>query len=154
MQNAEFGIKKEGGINMVKVRLMTINDWESVEKVWKDHEGTNPVDDSAEGFTRYLKRNPTTSFVAEDDGKIIGTILAGHDGRRGIFHHVVVAPGYRKQGIGKMLVNSAAEALRKEDIHKVLLVVFTHNENGNQFWEHMGFTERTDLVYRNKYIEI
>ncbi len=139
---------------MVKVRVMTVNDWDGVNECWTDHEGTNPVGDSAEGFTRYLKRNPTTSFVAEDNGKIIGTILAGHDGRRGIFHHVVVAPEYRKQGIGKMLVNSAAEALRKEDIHKVLLVVFTHNENGNQFWEHMGFTERTDLVYRNKYIEI
>ena len=139
---------------MVKVRVMTVNDWDGVNECWTDHEATNPVDDSAEGFTRYLKRNPTTSFVAEDNGKIIGTILAGHDGRRGIFHHVVVAPEYRKQGIGKMLVNSAAEALRKEDIHKVLLVVFTHNENGNQFWEHMGFTERTDLVYRNKYIEI
>ena len=139
---------------MVKVRVMTVNDWDGVNECWTDHEGTNPVDDSAEGFTRYLKRNPTTSFVAEDNGKIIGTILAGHDGRRGIFHHVVVAPEYRKQGIGKMLVNSAAEALRQEDIHKVLLVVFTHNENGNQFWEHMGFTERTDLVYRNKYIEI
>ena len=139
---------------MVKIRVMTVDDWDGVNECWTDHEGTNPVDDSAEGFTRYLKRNPTTSFIAEDNGKIIGTILAGHDGRRGIFHHVVVAPEYRKQGIGKMLVNSAAEALRKEDIHKVLLVVFTHNENGNQFWEHMGFTERTDLVYRNKYIEI
>ena len=138
---------------MVKIRLMTINDWESVEKVWKDHEGTNPVDDSEEGFTRYLKRNPTTSFVAEDDGKIIGTILAGHDGRRGFLHHVVVLPEYRKQGIGRMLVESAMEALGKEGIQKVLLVVFNDNENGNQFWEHIGFTTRPDLVYRNKYVK-
>jgi len=87
-----------------------------------------------------------------DGERIIGTILAGHDGRRGIFHHVVVAPEYRGQGIGRMLVESAMEALKKEGITKVLLVVFEHNENGNAFWEHMGFTERTDLVYRNKYI--
>lgn len=137
---------------MVKVRLMTINDWDGVEACWENHDGTNPVDDSVEGFTRYLKRNPTTSFVAEDNGRIVGTILAGHDGRRGIFHHVVIAPEYRKQGIGKMLVESAMEALKKEGITKVLLVAFTDNENGNAFWEHMGFTERTDLVYRNKYI--
>lgn len=137
---------------MVKTRLMTINDWDGVAEVWKKHEGTNPVDDSVEGFTRYLKRNPTTSFVAEDNGRIVGTILAGHDGRRGIFHHVSIIPEYRKQGIGKMLVESAMEALKKEGITKVLLVVFEHNENGNAFWEHMGFTERTDLVYRNKYI--
>ena len=138
---------------MVKIRLMTINDWESVEKVWKDHEGTNPVDDSEEGFTRYLKRNPTTSFVAEDDGKIIGTILAGHDGRRGFLHHVVVLPEYRLKGVGEEMVGRAMDALGKEGIQKVLLVVFNDNENGNQFWEHMGFTERTDLVYRNKYVK-
>ena len=137
---------------MVKVRVMTVNDWDGVNECWKEHEGTNPVDDSPEGFARYLGRNPATSFVAEENGRIIGTILAGHDGRRGIFHHVVVAPDHRGQGIGRMLVESAMEALKKEGITKVLLVVFEHNENGNAFWEHMGFTERTDLVYRNKYI--
>ncbi len=136
---------------MVKIRVMTPDDWDGVADVWENHEGTNPVDDSVEGFTKYLRRNPATSFVAVDDGRIIGTILAGHDGRRGIFHHVSVLPEYQKQGIGKMLVDNAMEALRKEGITKVLLVVFDHNENGNQFWEHMGFTVREDLIYRNKY---
>lgn len=138
---------------MVKVRIMTVNDWDGINEVWRDHEGTNPVDDSAEGFTRYIRRNPTTSFVAEDNGRIIGTILAGHDGRRGIFHHVSVLPEYQKQGVGKMLVESAMDALGKEGISKVLLVVFDHNKNGNEFWEHMGFTVRNDLIYRNKYIK-
>lgn len=138
---------------MVKVRIMTVNDWDGINEVWKDHEGTNPVDDSAEGFTRYIRRNPTTSFVAEDNGRIIGTILAGHDGRREIFHHVSVLPEYQKQGVGKMLVESAMDALGKEGISKVLLVVFDHNKNGNEFWEHMGFTVRNDLIYRNKYIK-
>lgn len=138
---------------MVKIRLMTINDWDGVAQCWKDHDGINPVDDSEEGFTRYLKRNPTTSFVAVDGDKIVGTILAGHDGRRGIFHHVVVAPEHRGQGIGRMMVDSAMEALKKEGITKVLLVAFTDNKNGNEFWEHMGFTRRDDLFYRNKYVK-
>lgn len=138
-------------MDMVKIRVMTPDDWDGVAEVWENHEGTNPVDDSIEGFTKYLRRNPSTSFVAVDDGRIIGTILAGHDGRRGIFHHVSVLPEYQKQGVGKMLVDNAMEALRKEGITKVLLVVFNHNENGNQFWEHMGFTVREDLIYRNKY---
>lgn len=139
---------------MLKTRVMTPDDWDGVAEVWKNHEGTNPVDDSPEGFTKYLRRNPATSFVAVDDGRIIGTILAGHDGRRGIFHHVSVLPEYQKQGVGKMLVDSAVEALRKEDINKVLIVVFKDNDNGNGFWEHMGFTVRDDLYYRNKYINI
>ena len=139
---------------MVETRIMTPDDWDGVAKVWEDHEGTNPVDDSPEGFAKYLRRNPATSFVAVDNGRIVGTILAGHDGRRGIFHHVSVLKEYQKQGIGRMLVESAEEALRKEGIIKVLLVVLTHNDSGNAFWEHMGFTVREDLVYRNKYINI
>lgn len=133
------------------IRVMTIADYDGICDVWKDHEGINPVDDSLEGFTKYLKRNPTTSFVAEDNGRIVGTVLAGHDGRRGLFHHVVVLPEYRNQGIGKMLADNAMDALKKEGITKVLLVVFKNNDNGNSFWEHIGFTVRNDLVYRNKY---
>lgn len=136
---------------MVNIRVMTTADYDGICDVWKDHDGINPVDDSLEGFAKYLKRNPTTSFVAEDNGRIIGMILAGHDGRRGLFHHVVVLPEYRGKGIGKMLAESAMEALKKEGVTKVLLVVFKDNDSGNGFWEHIGFTARNDLVYRNKY---
>ena len=138
---------------MVKVRVMVPEDWDGIAEVWKTHEGTNPVDDCPEGLAKYLSRNPTTSFVAEDGGRIVGTILAGHDGRRGLFHHVVIAQDHRGQGIGRMLVEAAEEALRKEGISKVLLVVFKDNGNGNEFWEHMGFAVREDLFYRNKYIK-
>ena len=137
---------------MVEIRVMTVSDYDGICEVWENHGGTNPVDDSYDGFAKYLRRNPTTSFVAEDNGKIVGTILAGHDGRRGLFHHVSVLPEYQKQGIGKMLVDNAMEALEKEGITKVLLVVFKDNDNGNAFWEHLGFTVREDLYYRNKYI--
>ena len=138
---------------MVEIRVMTVSDYDGICEVWENHRGTNPVDDSYDGFAKYLRRNPTTSFVAEDNGKIVGTILAGHDGRRGLFHHVSVLPEYQKQGIGKMLVDNAMEALEKEGITKVLLVVFKDNDNGNAFWEHLGFTVREDLYYRNKYVK-
>ena len=137
---------------MVEIRVMTVSDYDGICEVWENHRGTNPVDDSYDGLAKYLRRNPTTSFVAEDNGKIVGTILAGHDGRRGLFHHVSVLPEYQKQGIGKMLVDNAMDALGKEGITKVLLVVFKDNDNGNAFWEHLGFTVREDLYYRNKYI--
>lgn len=137
---------------MVNIRVMTADDYDGIAEVWADHNGTNPVDDSREGFTRYLRRNPTTSFVAEDNSRIVGTILAGHDGRRGFFHHVVVLPGYRGQGIGAKMVEAAMNALEKEGIRKTALVVFGDNDLGNGFWEHLGFTVREDLVYRNKYI--
>ena len=78
--------------------------------------------------------------------------MSGQDGRRGFIYHTSVHQDYRKQGIGRKLVEHALHALEEEGIHKVALVVFERNENGNAFWEKVGFSKRTDLVYRNKTI--
>ena len=112
--------------------------------------GLNDKDDSREGIDKYLKRNPSTSFVAVCDEKVVGVILCGHDGRRGIIQHACVSPDYRRYGIGSKLVDLALEALKAEGINKVLLVAFKKNEGGNAFWESQGFTLREDLNYRNK----
>ena len=138
----------------MKIRLMTIKDYEQVYSLWINTPGMglNNLDDSKEGIEKYLKRNPNTCFVAEDEGNIIGVILSGHDGRRGFIHHTTVSQSYRNQGIGKRLVDAAIGALDQEGINKVALVAFERNELGNTFWEHVGFERRTDLVYRNKSI--
>ncbi len=141
---------------MISIRVMTIDDYDGVYNLWINTPGMglNTTDDSREGIDKYIKRNPTTSFIAEDDGKIIGVIMAGHDGRRGFINHTVVLPEYRKQGIAKKLVDNTMDALDKEGIKKVALVVFKHNEIGNGFWDNIGFTDREDLVYRNKNIHV
>lgn len=94
-------------------------------------------------------RNPETCFVAEDDG-IVGVIIAGNDGRRGYIYHTAVREGKRGQGIATALVNAALDGLKKCGINKAALVVFDRNMHGNSFWEKLGFTQRTDLVYRNR----
>lgn len=135
----------------MNIRKMTIEDYDSVYNLWMScvGMGLNNLDDSKEGIGRFLMRNPDTCFVAED-GKIIGVIMAGNDGRRGYIYHTSVHPDYRKQRIGTMLVNKALNALLELGINKVALVVFNKNEAGNAFWENMGFASRDDLVYRNK----
>ena len=139
---------------MIKIRVMTIEDYDSVYDLWINTPGMglNTTDDSKEGIDKYLKRNPTTSFVAEDNGKIIGVILSGHDGRRGYIHHTAVSVEYRNRGIATKLVENAMNALDKEGINKVALVAFEKNIIGNNFWESIGFTVRNDLLYRNKNI--
>ena len=132
-------------------RIMTIYDYEAAYNLWiKCGNGLNDKDDSREGIDKYLKRNPATSFVATVDGKVVGVILCGHDGRRGIIQHACVSPDCRRMGIGTELVNLALTALKEEGINKVLLVAFKKNEKGNAFWESQGFTIRDDLNYRNK----
>ena len=136
------------------IRVMTVSDYDRVYALWLSTPGMglNNIDDSKEGIAKYLERNPATCFVAEKDHAIIGVILSGHDGRRGVIHHTAVAGSEQRNGVGKALVDNAMNALKREGINKVLLVVFGKNEKGNAFWEKQGFTKREDLIYRNKAI--
>ena len=136
------------------VRLVTAEDYDALYDLWRSTEPSrralNPVDDSREGIERYLKRNPNTCFAAVREGRIIGVILTGHDGRRAIIHHMCVHPDYRRMGIAARLVALAEEALKKEGIQKVFGLVFKDNEAANAFWEQQGYSLRTNLNYRNK----
>ena len=131
------------------VRVMRIEDYDQIYELWSKIKGfgIRSIDDSREGIERFLKRNPTTSVVAEEDGKIVGAILCGHDGRRGCFYHVCVDEEYRMRGIGKSMVVFAMEALKEEKINKVSLIAFTKNDIGNAFWKEIGWTKREDLNY-------
>lgn len=131
------------------IQTMTIEDYEGVRALWMSIKGfaIRSVDDSREGVELFLKRNPTTSVVAKLDGKVVGAILCGHDGRRGCLYHVCVAEKYRMQGIGKAMVVKAMEALKTEHINKVSLIAFTSNDIGNAFWKQIGWTKREDLNY-------
>ena len=136
------------------IETMKIEDYEAVYDLWLSSPGMslNTSDDSREGIAFYLRRNPETCFTAKEGNRIIGVIMAGHDGRRGYIHHTAVHPEYRRKGIGRKLVEKALDALEREGINKVALVVFERNDGGNAFWEKMGFTSRKDLVYRNRLI--
>lgn len=133
----------------MKIRTMTVEDYEQVHTLWLSISGfgIRSIDDSEEGVARFLKRNPTTSVVAEEDGKVVGCILCGHDGRRGCLYHVCVDQAYREHGIGKSMVNFCIEALKAEGINKISLIAFTKNEIGNKFWKKMGWEFRGDLNY-------
>ena len=141
------------------IRPVTIDDYDGIYSLWDSTEQSrralNPVDDSREGIARYLKRNPSTCFLAAENDesgkeKIIGVILTGHDGRRAIIHHMCVHPDCRRRGIARLLVQKAEEALRAEGISKVFGLVFKNNDAANAFWENQGYSLRTNLNYRNK----
>lgn len=141
------------------IRLVNIDDYDSIYELWNSTEqakrALNPIDDSREGIERYLKRNPTTCFLAQQNvtNKTIGVILTGHDGRRAIIHHLCVHPDYRRNGIAKMLVKKAEDALKNEGITKIFGLVFKDNDVANAFWERQGYTLRTNLNYRNKSLD-
>ena len=136
----------------VSIRRMTPEDYDGALALWVacGGMGLRSVEDSRGGIEAFLRRNPDTCFVAETDASVVGTILAGNDGRRGYLYHVAVGADYRYRGVGTELVRRAIRSLRRAGIQKTALVVNTDNLDGNEFWEHIGFTAREDIVYRNR----
>ena len=136
----------------MEIRKLIIDDYDAVYALWSATPGVglNDIDDSRAGIEKYLKRNPETSFAALENGKLVGVIMCGHDGRRGFIYHMTVAVEARGRGIGTALLSAAENALRAEGIIKAALVVFCDNEVGNNFWERRGYTTRPDLHYRNR----
>lgn len=131
----------------IEICCMQEEDYEQVKELWMSIKGfaIRSVDDSKEGVSGFLRRNPKTSVVARADGRIVGSILCGHDGRRAGLYHVCVREDYRKHGIGKKMVEFCLQALHEEGISKASLVAFKKNDLGNAFWTNMGWTMREDL---------
>lgn len=131
---------------------MLESDYPHVRALWKSCEGMglNDVDDCAEGYARFLARNPTTCLVAEEKDRIVGAIMVGYDGRRAYVYHTAVDPSRRGRGVGRALVESVLSRLGELGATKVALVVFSRNQVGNAFWESLGFQERRDLTYRDR----
>ncbi len=131
---------------------MTMDDYDQVYALWSITEGMalRGYDDSAEGIAKFLKKNPTSNFVAVMGGEIVGVILCGMDGRRAYIYHTVVRKDLRQRGIGKALLGMVYHAIEAEGIKKNGLLVLKNNEVGNTFWKMQGWTERVDLNYYSK----
>lgn len=136
----------------MNIREMAETDYDQVYQLWLScvGMGLNDLDDSKEGIARFLQRNPQTCLVAVENQTIIGAILVGSDGRRAYIYHTAVHPNYRRRGIARQLVETVLTVLDELKIHKVALVVFKRNTEGNRFWEKLGFSVREDLIYRNQ----
>ena len=136
------------------VRPMTENDIKAVIEMWYNtpNMALNNVDDTPEGVARFLRRNPGLSHVAEEQGRIVGVILAGHDGRRGYIYHASVLPEMRSRGIGSELAQACINAVRAEGIVKMAVVLFAKNTRGSEFWQRQGFVKRDDLEYQDTFV--
>jgi ribosomal protein S18 acetylase RimI-like enzyme len=136
----------------MKITTMKISDYEQAYALWQKTEGMGLHDDvdCKKGIARFLRHNPGLSFVAKDNNKIIGTLLCSFDGRRANFLHLAVAKDYRKQGIGKKLVDKVTAKLNAMGASRCILCTYKTNRAGIKFWKHLGWTARTDIVFMSK----
>lgn len=128
------------------IREMTIDDYDEVYEMWQiTTKRALSKADERDQMERYLKHNAGMSQVAVVDGKIVGTVLAGHDGRRGFIHHMAVLPEFRRKKIGHALAQTAIQKIREQGIDKTHIFCYRNNETGQSFWRDFGFEKREDV---------
>lgn len=97
------------------------------------------------GFNDTFAEIRGLSFVGEIQGEIVGTIMAGHDGKRGYVQHLAVANSVKGRGIGSELIRLCLDALASEGILKSHIHVLANNELAQSYWIHRGWQARSDL---------
>ena len=128
------------------IREFRLSDYDSACALWQRSEGIGLSQaDEPRNVARFLDRNPGLSFVAEEEGRIVGAILCGNDGRRGFLHHLAVDNDHRRSGIGRRLVERCLSALAAAGLRKCHIFVLADNVEGQRFWRTIGWEERTTL---------
>lgn len=115
-------------------RSATLDDLPAVLAFWRD-EAEPTSTDSAEVLARLLHRDPDALIVAVDDGRIIGTVIAGWDGWRGAVYRLAVDAEYRRDGLGRSLLRAAEDHLAQLGARRLHAIVVGSNVNGVAFWE-------------------
>jgi N-acetylglutamate synthase len=135
------------GVPSITLREFTMDDYDAAYALWQSVEGVGLSEaDEPGNIRRYLERNPGQSFVAWEDGKLVGAVLAGNDGRRGFLNHLAVSPACRRRGVGRELVKRCLSALAAQGMRKCHIFVIADNQAGKRFWSRIGWEERTALV--------
>jgi ribosomal protein S18 acetylase RimI-like enzyme len=121
-------------------------DYPAVLSLWQGIETGIKVgrSDSLEEIGKKAARDPDLFLLAEADGEIVGTIIGGYDGRRGMIYHLAVRQDFRKQGVGNALLSEVERRLQAKGCVKCYLLVFAENKKAIQFYENRGWFEMTE----------
>ena len=131
----------------LRIREFTMADYPAAVDLWKRTEGIGLSEaDERHNIESFLRHNAGMSFVADDDGAIVGAVLCGTDARRGFLHHLAVDAAHRRSGIGRRLVDRCLEALAARGMRNCHIFVMAENLEGRRFWQKIGWEERTTLV--------
>ena len=131
----------------MQLREVSPSDHAALYALWERTPGIQlRAEDAYVPFCAYLARNPGLSLLAEEEGEIVGCLLAGHDGRRGYLQHLVVDAGYRRRGIASLLIDTVLQRLAAQGIAKSHVFVLDAAPGALAFWRaRSGWGERWDI---------
>jgi ribosomal protein S18 acetylase RimI-like enzyme len=126
-------------------------DYRAVRQLWSQAGPgiqLSPSDEPTE-IKKKLERDPDLFLVAEANGELVGVVLGGFDGRRGMVYHLAVANAYRHRGVAYGLMEELEARLRAKGCLKYYLLVTQDNEGARRFYQKIG-CEMMDLNVMGK----
>lgn len=134
------------------IRIFNINDYEAITSLWEEcglpykPQGR----DSRESIEKELEKGIAIFLVAEEEGKIIGSVLGTHDGRKGWINRLSVLPEYRKSGVGKKLVEETERRLHDLGIGIIACLIEDYNQTSLEVFTKLGYIEFPGMHYLTK----
>jgi ribosomal protein S18 acetylase RimI-like enzyme len=130
-------------------------DYESVYELWKSMEKGVHVgrSDTPAEIEKKIARDPDLFLVAESNGAIVGSVIGGYDGRRGIIYHLAVATAYRGQGIGSCLMDEVEARLRSRGCLKCYLLVVEGNTEAERYYQQRGWQHMDNIHLYGKELQ-
>lgn len=130
-------------------------DYEAVYWLWKDMEIGVHVgrSDTPAEIEKKIARDPDLFLVAEADGAIIGSVIGGYDGRRGLIYHLAVATAFRGQGIGSCLMEEVESRLRAKGCLKCYLLVVEGNTEAENYYRQRGWQHMDNIHLYGKELQ-
>jgi len=127
-------------------------DYEAVCDLWKNAGAGIQLrrSDTPEEMLKKIQRDPDLFLLAVEEGRIVGTVIGGYDGRRGLIYHLAVDPHHRERGIGNLLMEEVERRLREKGCIKSYLLVTKENESAMRFYEKRGWQPMDTVVLYGK----
>lgn len=121
-------------------------DYETVLALWQNAgQGIGiGLSDSPEEIEKKLRHDPDLFLLAESGPRIVGTVIGGYDGRRGLVYHLAVDAEFRGQGIGTLLMDEIEARLKAKGCRKAYLLVKQGN-SAAEMYEKRGWSEMTNV---------
>jgi len=137
---------------MIEIRMMHPEDFESLVSLWADAglDSRPNGRDRRDRIEQELAGPCSVFLVAEDEERIIGSVLGTHDGRKGWINRLAVAPSHRKRGVARALVEAVEARLDEIGIEIVTCLVENWNVESKAFFRAIGFVEHDDCTYFSK----